>query len=48
MSMFKIPISIANQLEKIHRQFLWGDKCVWWDGIPSLKGENWGGLALEN
>ena len=25
MSLFKIPVSMATQLEKIQRQFLWGD-----------------------
>ena len=52
MSLFKIPITVANLLEKIQRQFLWvggwggrdkEDKrdFIFWDGILLQKARSW-------
>ena len=53
MSLFKIPVSMATQLEKIQRQFLWGDldnkrklHLVGWNSVS--KGKNLGALGLED
>ena len=50
MSLSKIPITVANLLEKIQRQFLWGDKedkrklyLLGWNSIT--KSKKLGGLG---
>ena len=54
MSLFKIPVSMATQLEKIQRQFLWGDLDnkrklhVVWVGILLKKVNNLGALGPED
>lgn len=52
MSIFKLPISVANKLEKIQRQFLWGDSnekrklhLVGWDKVTKSKKR--GGLGVK-
>ncbi|KAL9678706.1 hypothetical protein QQ045_016555 [Rhodiola kirilowii] len=57
-SMYKMPISVANEMEKTQRQFLWGsceclvDKNIalltkWWWKLVSGKGGLWRRMVLE-
>lgn len=52
MSLFKIPVAVANSIEKLQRQFLWGDledkkrvHLVKWDKIT--KSKEYGGLGVK-
>lgn len=52
MSLFKIPVAVANKIERIQRQFLWGDSegkkklhLVKWDKIT--KNKKFGGLGIK-
>lgn len=50
MSLFKVPVAVANKIERMHRQFLWGDTeekkqihLVNWEKITRSK--KFGGLG---
>lgn len=52
MSIFRMPVAIANIIEKIQRQFLWGDSeekrklhLVKWDKVT--KNKKFGGLGVK-
>ena len=52
MSLSKMPVTIANQLKKLQRQFLWGDgeekkkiHLISWDSIARKK--SMGGLGIQ-
>ena len=48
LSLFTIPSHVANKLEKIQRDFLWGDSklhLVGWDKVCALKVN--GGLGIR-
>lgn len=52
MSIYKMPTAVANQIEKIQRQFLWGDSkekkrlhLVKWDKVT--KHRRFGGLGIK-
>lgn len=52
MSIFKMPITVCNKIEKIQRQFLWGDTnekrklhMVGWDRVT--KSRKHGGLGIK-
>lgn len=46
-SIFKIPISVAKSLEKIQRNFLWGENFIWLTGIRSPKANSLGAWHQE-
>lgn len=52
MSLFKAPITVINKLERMQRQFLWGDglikrkiHLVGWDKVS--KSKKFGGLGIK-
>lgn len=53
MSIFKLPVAVAQSIEKLQRQFFWGDSVekrklhlVKWDVIAKKK--EYGGLGVKN
>ncbi|KAK2646365.1 hypothetical protein Ddye_021560 [Dipteronia dyeriana] len=53
LSVFKIPMGMANSIERLQRNFLWGDSLgnkklhlVRWDSMR--KGEVFGGLGIDH
>ena len=49
LSLFTIPSHVANKIEKIQRDFLWGDSkvhLVGWDKVCTPKVN--GGLGIKN